>query len=163
MTKRFSGKTLIDWACDFAWANGFIPEVITKQRYPGTAGALDGRTGLVLFGDNFYAGHLQPQLSANYTVSWRDCEGLAVSSGSVLIEKPHKFKGKQFCFTGHCFVDRWVDLDLSIRGEFEIADLLNRIGARCRALLCHWEHLSVPSDYERVKAYVANCQRQANA
>jgi hypothetical protein len=152
------GKTLVDWAVEFAFENGFAPEVIVRQKYPGTAGALDGRTGLVLFGDNFYSGFCPPQTFANYTVTYRDCEGLAVCAGMKLVEKPHRFTGKHFCFTGHCYIDSWVDLDRSVRGEFEITDLLNKIGARPLSLLCAWEHLSVPSDHERVRQYVEDCK-----
>jgi hypothetical protein len=148
----------VEWAEIFATSNGFHPHVIDTQNYPGTAGALDGRTGLVLFGDNFYHGAIDEPRRAMYTTSIRDCKGLAVVAGDKIIEKPHSFTGVHTCFTGYCFVDRWVDLNLSDRGEFEITDLLNKIGAVPVPLTCKWEHLSVRDDYERVKRYVENCQ-----
>lgn len=151
---KVEGKSLVEWAITFALANGWSPEVITTQSYPGTAGALDGRTGIVLFGDNFYAGPVHTPSRAMFTTSVRDCTGLAVVAGDKIVEKPHAFKGVHTCFTGYCYVDRWVDLNLSARGEYEITDLLNKIDARPEPLSCRWEHLSVYEDLGRVTTYV---------
>jgi hypothetical protein len=158
LKERFKDKTLIEHACAFAEANGFRPHVIDTQDYPGTAGALNGRTGLVLFGDNFYHGTIEQPQRAMFTTSIRDCHGLAVVAGDKIVEKPHSFTGVHTCFTGYCYVPYWVDLNLSARGEFEITDLLNKINAVPVPLTCKWEHLSTPDDYERVKRYVENCQ-----
>lgn len=156
----FDGKTLPEWACLFAEQNGYTPHVITSQEQPGTAGALAGRTGLVLFGDNFYYGKIPIYTKAMFTFSWRDSDGLAVVAGDKIIEKPHNFFGIHKCFTGFCYVDRWVDIDMSARGEYEITDLLNAIDAESYPLGVKWEHYSVPGDYERVLAYVLRRQRE---
>lgn len=147
--------TLPEHAAAFAESNGFIPEIITKQRLPGTAGALDGRTGLVLFGDNYYHGIITH--TSGFTTSYRDCEGLAVVCGQWVAEKPHRFTGRHLCFTGYCFVYQWKPLQLSVRGEYEITDLL--VGPK--PLDVDWEHFSDPSDYERVLQYVKDCQNSS--
>ena len=141
-------------ACRFAEANGLVPHILTTQRLPGTAGCLDGRTGYVLFGDNYYHGYIDGHPGARYTCSYRNSDGLAVVIGNRIMEKPHAFHGVRYCFTGYCYVDRWESLDLSARGEYEITDLLNKIDAHAVPLKCSWEHYSVPADYERVKRYV---------
>ena len=158
LTRKFSGKTLPEHAWDFAIINGLRPHILTTQRYPGTAGCLDGRTGYVLFGDNYYHGCIPRPPGACYTCSYRDCEGLAVVAGDRIVEKPHAFHGVHCCFTGYCYIDRWESLDISRRGEFEITDLLNKINAKAIPLPCMWAHYSVPADYERVKRYVEACQ-----
>lgn len=157
LSTTFCGLTLPEHAAVFAEKNGYEPEIITTQTLPGTAGALDGRTGLVLFGDNYYHGSFCIERAA-FTYSWRDCQGLAVVCGNKIIEKPHAFKGLQMSFTGLCFVDRWIPLDLSARGEYEITDLLNGIDAVPTPMVFAWEHFSYPSDYERVLNYVRDHQ-----
>lgn len=154
LTQKFKGLTLPEHACRFAEANGLTPHVLTTQRYPGTAGCLDGRLGYVLFGDNYYHGHMPQHPQAHYTCSYRKCDGLAVVAGDKLIEKPHSFQGVHCCFTGYCYVDRWVPLQLSARGEYEITELLNKINARAVPLRCRWAHYSVPEDFEKVMRYV---------
>ena len=148
----FCGLTLPEHAAVFAEKNGYTPEIITTQRLPGTAGALDGRTGLVLFGDNYYHGEVTP---CGFTYSWRDCAGLAVVCGDKIIEKPHGFTGRHRCFTGVCFVNEWKELSLSQRGEYEITDLITGPGIEMGFA---WEHYSYPSDYERVLKYVHRFQ-----
>lgn len=162
LTREFAGMTLPEWACVFAEANGFKPEIITRQRLPGTAGALDGRSGLVLFGDNYYHGVMRhPEIPTGFTFSLRRCEELAIVIPDVsdhlydrIVEKPHGMTGTRACFTGYCFVEdsAWDrTLSMSARGEYEITDIV-----RGPAILLDvdWEHYSYPEDYDRVNEYV---------
>ena len=98
LSKDFCGLTLPEWACVFARANGFDPQIIGSQRLPGTAGALDGRSGLVLFGDNYYHGKmLYPNMTTGFTWSFQECAELALAFPDFVQEKPHGMCGRQPC------------------------------------------------------------------
>ncbi len=158
---------------DIAKGFGSRPEIAfqSEDSYgPGAAiTAWEGKITepfTVLFGDNFYRGTMPMMFNEEATYfSYKTLDTnprnlqLAVVQDGYIVEKPHTcMSGDYFCGFARFpvgFFDKLPQLQKSSRGEYEITDMINLLGAPVPKSLdecgIEWADITYKSDIELVE------------